>query len=92
MPSPSGIFVGLSAPELAEIKASAISGITNGRRTSISGGAKSGSKEWQMKPQEILMEVKYAEQQSGAIPARVTKTYGDYANPPCPATVPNEQV
>lgn len=92
MPSPSGIFTTLSADELAELKANALAAITGGRRTSISGGAKSGSKEWQMKPQEILAEVKYAEQQLGLIPARVTKTYGDFWQPPFPNNVPNEQV
>ncbi len=92
MASPSGIFLGLSQTELDALRASALSGITNGRRTSMSGGQKSGSKEWQMMPQQVLLEVIYAERQAGSRAARVTKTYMNTAYPPCPATVPNEQV
>lgn len=92
MPSPSGIFTSLSASELTELKANAIAAITGGRRTSISGGAKSGSKEWQMTPQEILREVKYAQQQLGILPARVTKTYGDFSGTAPFPLVANEQV
>jgi len=87
-----GIFSSLTADELAALKANALAAITSGRRTSISGGAKSGSKEWQMSPMEILREVKYAEQKLGLIPQRVAKTYMDTVNPPCPAIVVNEQV
>lgn len=92
MPSPSGIFTQLTDAELAAMRASALTAITSGRRTSLSGGAKSGSKEWQMTPQEILAEVKYAEQKRGVLPQRVTKTYSNFWQPPCPANVPNEQV
>lgn len=45
-----------------------------------------------MDPQQMLLEIQYAQRQAGVIPARVTKTYMDTANPPCPANVPNEQV
>ncbi len=92
MGSPSGIFTLLTVDELAAMRASAISQIQSGRRTSLSGGAKSGSKEWPSDPFAILAEVKYAEQQLGIIPARVTKTYMNTAYPPQPVTVPNEQV
>lgn len=92
MASPSGIFVGLSQTELDALRASAISGITSGRRTSLSGGQKSGSKEWQMIPQQVLLEVIYAERASAVRAARVAKVYDDFVNPPCPANVVNEQV
>lgn len=92
MASPTGIFVGLSQVELDALRVSALAGITSGRRTSLSGGQKSGSKEWQMMPQQVLLEVIYAERKARSRPARVTKTYMDTAYPPCPANVPNEQV
>jgi hypothetical protein len=90
--SPCGLFVGLSQVELDALRVSALAAITSGRRTSLSGGQKSGSKEWKMDPQQMLIEIRYAERQAGTIPARVSKTYFDSANPPCPANVPNEQV
>ncbi len=83
--SPSGIFVGLSQVELDALRTSALAGITSGRRTSLSGGQKSGSKEWKMDPQQMLLEIQYAERAAGTIPARVTKTYMN-------TNVPNEQV
>lgn len=70
---PTGILVGLPQAELDELRANALSGITGGRRTSLSGGAKSGSKEWQMSPQDMLVEIRYAEQQNGTLPARAQK-------------------
>lgn len=82
----------MSQSELLEIRASAKAAITSGRRTSISGGAKSGSKEYPGDPYRDLMEVNYALARLGVVSARVTKTYNDFANIPCPATVPNEQV
>lgn len=63
--SPSGIFVGLSTQELAELKASALRAITSGQWTSITGGQKTGSKQYQMRPQDVLEEVKFAEQSAG---------------------------
>lgn len=68
-----GIFVGLPQAELDALRANAIAGITGGRRTSLSGGQKSGSKEWQMSPQDVLGEVKFAEQQNGMRPPRAQK-------------------
>lgn len=90
--SPCGIFTLYSAEELAELLIVATAALSGGRRTSLSGGAKSGTKQWDMTPQQMLVEIKYAMRQKRIIPARVTKTYMDIANPPCPVTVPNEQV
>lgn len=92
MASPSGIFTQLTDEEIATIRASALSAISSGRRTSLSGGAKSGSKEWPSDPFEILAEVKYALQQRGALPARVTKTYGSFTGAPPFPLVAGEQV
>lgn len=69
---PSGIFTGLTQSELDAIRATALSQITSGRRTSISGGGKSGSKEWSMDVRDVLREVIYAEQQNGTRPPRAT--------------------
>lgn len=69
--SPCGIFVGYEQSVLDGLKANALAAITGGRRTSLSGGAKSGSKEWKMDPQQMLVEIRYAEQQSGTLPPRV---------------------
>lgn len=60
-----GIFVGLPQTELDALRASAIAAATGGQRTALSGGQKSGSKQYPFSPQEILGEVKYAEQQNG---------------------------
>lgn len=65
MPGPTGIFVGETQATLDEIRVDALAQITSGRRTSISGGGKSGSKEYSMSAQDILREVVYAEQQNG---------------------------
>lgn len=73
--SPLGLFTGLTQSELNELRASALSRITSGERTAMSGGQKSGSKAWQMSPQEVLAEVNYAEQQSGVRTSRVSKVY-----------------
>lgn len=92
MPSPTGIFTSFTASELLVLKANALAAITGGRRTSLSGGAKSGSKEWQMTPQEVLLEVKYAQQQLGIIAGRVSKTYGEFTGIAPFPVVANEQV
>lgn len=68
-----GIFVGLPQSELDALRASALAAITGGRRTSLSGGQKSGTKEWQMSPQDVLGEVKFAEQQNGTRAPRAQK-------------------
>ncbi len=73
MPGPAGIFVSLSQAELDQLRADALSQISSGRRTSISGGGKSGSKEWSMSAEQILKEVIYAEQQNGTRPPRAQK-------------------
>lgn len=70
---PSGIFLGLTQAELDSIRETALSQITSGRRTSISGGGKSGSKEWSLDVRDVLREVIYAEQQNGTRPPRVQK-------------------
>lgn len=71
--SPSGAFIGLTVQELLELRANALLGIENGRRTSISGGAKSGSKQWDIAPDKMLIEVNYALRKLGAMPARPQK-------------------
>lgn len=92
MPSPTGIFTGLSQSELDDLRSSALDGITSGRRTSLSGGGKSGSKEWQMTPQEVLREVVYAKQQSGARAGRVSRVYQDFTGRSGENPVVNQQV
>lgn len=92
MGSPSGIYVGLSQTQLDALRASALDGSINGRRIALSGGQKSGTKNYPETPHDILLEVIYAERRAGVRAARVTKTYMDTANPPCPANVPEEQV
>ena len=71
--SPQGLFVGLPQSELDSLRAAAIAAITGGQRTSLSGGQKSGSKEYKMSPQDVLAEVNYAEQQNGIKPPRAQK-------------------
>jgi len=84
MPSPSGIFVGLSQVELDALRVTALAATTGGQRTSLSGGQKSGSKEYQMSPQQVLMEIIYAERQSGARAPRVDRTVMNTAYPAFP--------
>ncbi len=81
MPSPRGVFSLLTVDELAAMRASAISQIQSGRRTSLPSD-----------PMEILAEVTYAEQKLGIIPARVTKTYGEFTGVPPFPVVTGEQV
>lgn len=76
MPAPSGIFTGLTQAELDALRTSALSQISSGRRTSISGGGKSGAKEWSMDAQDVLREVIYAEQQNGTRSPRAQKVVG----------------
>lgn len=71
--SPTGIFTGLTQTELDTLRTDALSQISSGRRTSLSGGGKSGSKEWSMSAQDILREVVYAEQQNGTRSPRAQK-------------------
>jgi len=85
-------FVGLSQSEFNDLRSSALSQSTSGRRTALSGGQKSGSKEWTMSADEILREVIYAEQQSGARAPRITKTYGSFTGIPPFPVVNGEQV
>lgn len=73
--SPRGIYVGLSQSQLNELRTSAIARINSGERTAMSGGQKSGSKAWQLSPQDSLAEVIFAEQQSGARTGRTSKVY-----------------
>jgi len=61
MPSPTGVFVGLSTAELAALRASALARMLNGDFTALSGAQKSSSKEWKMDPAQVLLEVKMAE-------------------------------
>lgn len=58
--SPTGIFISLTQAQRDTIKAAAIERLTSGERTSLSGGGKSGSRQWQMSPQETLFEIDYA--------------------------------
>lgn len=75
MPSPSGCFVGLSQSELLVMRANAIDTLKFGVRTSISGGAKSGSKEYPGDPYRDLIEVNYALRALGVMPPRPQKVY-----------------
>lgn len=70
--SPCGTFVGYTQAQLDIIKAAALARVNGGSRTSLSGGVKSGSKEW-TDAMNILNEVRFAEQQNGTLPARVQK-------------------
>lgn len=90
--SPSGLFITLSASELAEMRANALAAITSGRRVSLSGGAKSGTKAFDMDPQQMLMEVNYAMRKLGLVTQRVTKTYGEFVGQVPFPLVANEQV
>lgn len=60
MASPAGIFRSLTTTQLAALETSALERITNGERTSMSGVGKSGSKQWQMSPEQVLIEVAFA--------------------------------
>lgn len=71
--SPTGIFIYFSAAERAALRLSAIERLTSGERTSLSGGGKSGSKAWQMSPQDVLAELLYAAQINGEVPRRAQK-------------------
>lgn len=79
MGSPTGVFTLLTPEELATMRASALSAISGGRRTSLSGGQKSGSKDWPTDPFDILAEVKYAMQKNGSLPPPVSSTVSNYA-------------
>jgi len=78
--SPLGIYVGLAQSELDEIRAAALERAKNGSRTSLSGGQKSGSKEW-VDPRETLAEVNYAEQQNGTRAPRAQKVVQILSSP-----------
>lgn len=71
--SPTGIFNYFTAAERAALRQSAIDRLTSGERTSLSGGGKSGSKAWQMSPQEVLFELAYSAMINGETPARSQK-------------------
>jgi len=58
--SPSGIFLGLTATELADLKATALDRIANGDMTALSGAGKSNSLQYSMSAREMLIEVNYA--------------------------------
>lgn len=76
MPSPRGIFVGLTAVQLQAKIDSALDRIENGDRTSLSGGGKSASRNWPMSPEDVLFEARYAlNKLNGTLPAR--RTYYD---------------
>lgn len=70
--SPTGIYVGYTSVALDALEVGALARINSGSRTSLSGGAKSGSKEW-VDPNQVLVEVRYARQQNGSLPARAQK-------------------
>ena len=57
MPSPTRIFKGLTVEQLNELKTKALARIANGDFTSLSGGAKSSTRKFEMSPQDILDEV-----------------------------------
>lgn len=71
--SPLGLYINFTAAERAALRASAIDRMTNGERTSLSGGGKSGSKAWQMTPEEVIFELNYAASILGETPARAQK-------------------
>ena len=73
--SPSGIFVGMLQIDLDALRAEALSAIATGQWTSVTGGQKTGSLQYQMTPQDVLKEIIYAEQQSGARPPRGSRVY-----------------
>lgn len=54
--SPRRIFRNLTAVQLQTLIDNALDRIANGDRTSVSGGGKSGSKNWAMSPEDILFE------------------------------------
>lgn len=80
--SPSGIFVGSSQAELDALRAAALEAIRTGQWTTVTGGQKTGSKEYQ-NPKETLIEVRYAEQQQAGR-GRAQKVYQDLTPQPYP--------
>lgn len=65
MPSPSGIFVGMTSADILVIRTAALARITDGDFTQLSGAQKSSSKTYEMKPQDVLRECNYALTQLG---------------------------
>jgi hypothetical protein len=78
MPSPTRIFKGLTVEQLNELKTKALARISSGDFTSLSGGAKSSSRKFEMTPQEILEEVKVELAVLNGTP-RVTHTTQDFS-------------
>lgn len=63
-----GIFINFTQAQRDAIRTSALERITSGERTSLSGGGKSGSRQWQMSPQDTLFELDYADQIASGVP------------------------
>ena len=78
MPSPQRIFKGLTLEQLNELKTTALSRITNGDFTALSGNGHSSSKQYAMSPQEILDEVNTEIDVLSGNP-RVTRTTQDFS-------------
>lgn len=79
--SPSGLFDNLTAAERATLRASALQRIASGERTSLSGGGKGGSRQWQMTPQDVLFELNSTAQILGEVAPRaqtVTQDMTDF--------------
>jgi hypothetical protein len=78
---PKGLFNDMTQIELDALRANALLRITDGDFTNLSGAMKSSTRAWAMSPQDILEEVKYAEQiNSGQ--ARATRVYSDLRSRP----------
>jgi len=78
MPSPTRIFKGLTLEELNTLKATALSRIANGDFTALAGNGHSSSKQYAMRPQDILDEVN-AELEVLTGNPRVTRTTQDFS-------------
>lgn len=66
--SPQGIFISNTQAERDAYRAAALLRLVNGERTSLSGGGKSGSRNWPTSPQDILFELDYADRIASGIP------------------------
>ncbi len=68
MGSPVGLFISLTQAQRDAYRAIALDAIFSGQRISLSGGAKSGTKQFQMSPQDALFELNYADKIASGVP------------------------
>lgn len=59
--SPSGLFLSMTQAQRDTLRVAVMDRLTNGERTSLSGGGKSGSRAWPYPPDQMLFELNYAD-------------------------------